>query len=792
MKLKEETDVQCYHCNTTCNHDIQVEEKVFCCEGCKSVYLILNQSNLCDYYKYRDASTLDIKPASNTGKFLFLDDEKVIARLLRFREGDTAVVQFYIPSIHCSACIWLLEHLGRLNDAVGNVQVNFQKKEALIHFNIARLSLRELTELLAGVGYEPLISLEDGRAKKRTVSRTLIYRLGVAGFAFGNIMLMSFPEYLGAALYKSEYLKVFPWLNLLLSIPVLVYSGWIYLDAAVKGLRKGLLNIDLPIALGMLVLFGRSAYEIISETGAGYLDSLAGLVFFLLIGRWYQERTYSALSFDRDYAAYFPLGVTMIEDGKEKGIALEDVRPGMRLVMRNNDLIPADGILVEGHARIDYSFVTGESDTIGKNPGELLYAGGRQKGSAIELIVEKAPDQSYLTSLWSARNDDAQPEGVAAVAEHVSRRFTVAILAISAVAAGVWAAIDPSQIALVVTSVLIVACPCALALSVPFAYGTAMRVLSKKGVYLRSSQTIQQFNAIDHLIFDKTGTLTSAEQSQVNWHGPALNLMQAEAISAITRSSSHPLSRMIHTNLNTRTTAAPTDFAETAGQGITAGYHNQAWQLGSAAMMGIPSSESVNNRSYVKQNGEVIGYFEFVRPFRGDLKPMMRDLQARYALHVLSGDGSRDGDRISAIFPAGTALMFQQSPAEKQAYVARLQEQGHAVCMVGDGLNDAGAIMQSDLGISVAEEAWHFTPASDVIVTVDQLTRLPELFRFAAQVKKTVQLSFLISLAYNVVGISVAVSGELTPLFAAVLMPLSSVTIVAFVSLRTLMRARAR
>jgi len=636
------------------------------------------------------------------------------------------------------------------------------------------------------VGYEPLISLSSGRKEKKRSDRSLYYRLGVAGFCFGNIMLLSFPEYLGAALYNEDYLRVFPYLNLVLSLPVLLYSSTIYIRSAWKGLRAKTLNIDVPISIGILVLFGRTAYEILSETGAGYADSLAGLIFFLLIGRWFQQKTYESLSFDRDYAAYFPLGVTQIVNGEEKGIALNDIQEGMRLLIRNNDLIPADSILVSGHGRIDYSFVTGESDTQSREPGSVLYAVGRQQGAPIEVVVQKRPDQSYLTSLWTQRTQQTPTEdGIAAVAEHVSRRFTIILLSISAIAAAVWLFVDPSRAAFVVTSILIVACPCALALSVPFAYGTALRVMAAQGAWMRSALVIEKFRHIKHIIFDKTGTLTVAQTGNPEWYGRPLSTQEQSALYNTVRSSSHPLSRSIQQWLKPWPLVHIAHFTEVAGEGIEALVDGTTVRVGSATFVGATKTDddTTDTRVYVSINGTVAGYYVFVRPFRSDLSPALTDLRSSgYQLHVVSGDSHRDEQRINALFNKHVQAHFGYGPDEKERYVQQLQQQGERVAMIGDGLNDAAAIHQADLGISVAEDAWHFTPASDVIIKANQLHRLPQYLRFSHSVQSIVTWSYVISLTYNVTGLGFAVTGNLTPLVAAVLMPLSSITVVAFVA----------
>jgi Cu+-exporting ATPase len=290
----------CFHCGEECKEDhIVFQEKDFCCTGCKTVFEILNESDLTYYYDIQEKP--GISPGASEGKFDFLDNEEITEKLLEFNENNTQIVNFLIPSMHCSSCIWVLENLGKLHKGVKSAQVDFPKKTVRISFSSEKISLKELVYLLSRIGYEPYISLKDYDEKDHRVDRSLIYKLGVAGFAFGNVMFLSFPEYFEVKEFWLEQFKhLFRWLMFAFSLPVVFYSGADYFISAYKGLRAKILNIDVPIALGIAVLFIRSTTEIILDLGTGFFDSLTGLVFFLLLGKFFQQKTYSYLSFERD------------------------------------------------------------------------------------------------------------------------------------------------------------------------------------------------------------------------------------------------------------------------------------------------------------------------------------------------------------------------------------------------------------------------------------------------------------------------------------------------------------
>jgi len=351
----------CYHCGADCGKNpIIFNEKKFCCNGCKTVFEILNANELTCYYDFEVApGTI---PNDIKGKYNYLDTPEIIEKLLEFNDGITSVVEFYIPSIHCSSCIWVLENLNKLNSGVTTSMVNFPKKTVRVTFKNTETSLKNIVELMTSIGYEPYISLEDADVKNKSIDKTLIYQVSIAAFCFGNIMLLSFPEYFEVEdFWLEKYKPLFRYLMFAMAIPVVLYSAKDYFISAFKGLRHKILNIDVPIALGISVLFIRSSIEIFFDFGSGFFDSLTGLVFFLLLGKFFQQKTYNFLSFERDYKSYFPIAVTKIFDGNEINIAVKDIKKGDRLLIRNEELIPVDGILINGNASINYSFVTGES-----------------------------------------------------------------------------------------------------------------------------------------------------------------------------------------------------------------------------------------------------------------------------------------------------------------------------------------------------------------------------------------------------------------------------------------------
>jgi len=600
---------QCTHCGELCgNTHIKIEDCHFCCEGCKMVYQILSDNDMIDYYSFEDTPGVSLKGKEMTS-FAYLDEIAIADQLLSFKEDNRSRITLHLPQIHCSSCLWLLEHLSRFNDAIISSRVNFLTKKATILFDHTRFSVRGLAELLSKIGYEPKLSLDNlGSSENRNrIDRQLIYKLGYAGFAFGNIMLLSFPEYLGFE--QASFKMYLGYINITLALPVLLFSGIDYLKSAYQGIQQRHLNIDLPIALGMITLFFRSVYEIISYAGEGYLDSFAGFVFFLLIGRWFQSYTHLALDFNRGYQSYFPISATVWKENQWVSRALDLIKTGDRLLVRNQELIPVDGTITKGRGRVDYSFVTGEADLISKSIGDPVLAGGKQKGSSIEMLVNKSVDQSYLVQLWD--EDVFHQKDLSAssrLISAISKYFTYAIISIALVTMIGWYFIDPSKAFNVFTAVLIVACPCALALAIPFTYGNVLRLIATRGVFLRNVNTIEDLQDIDIIVFDKTGTITDNNTIEITYSGRPLTEEEKVLVKSSCQHSSHPLSKAIVNHLKSTNTIDIDEYSDVIGKGIIASVGDQSLKLGSASFIfGAKKSSSSGSAVLVEINGKYIG-----------------------------------------------------------------------------------------------------------------------------------------------------------------------------------------
>lgn len=788
----------CVHCGEDCGkYPILWEDKPFCCNGCKTVFQILNQKELRQYYEIEKMPGIRVDTQEVGDKYAFLDLDEIKEKIYDFSDSGVSKITLFVPGIHCASCIWLLENLNTLNPGINQSMVNFPKKQVSITFRNDEVSLRQVVELLASIHYIPEITLDKlGQKQGSKSDRTLLLKIGITGFVLMNVMMYNFPEYLqGGELLGDNFKSWFGWLSLMLSVPVVVYSSSDYYLSAIKSLRHKIISIDLPIAIGIIILFLQSAYDIISGTGIGFLDSLSGLVFFLLLGKWYQGKTYQALSFERNYQSYFPVAVTIINDDSEEVIPLKKLKAGDRILVRNQELIPADSVLIKGKGNIDYSFVTGESLPVIKLENEAVFAGGRQVGSAIELLVSKAVEQSYLTQLWNQeKSTDKYFSRLNEMVNKVSQYFTIVILSIAILAGTYWLFFDKTLTVFVFTSILIIACPCALALTVPFTFGSTLRHFGRNGFYLKKAEVIEQLYKVTHIVFDKTGTITQNKAMHIEFVGDDLPESFIPRIKSLVRHSTHPLSTALFLNLEGDADIEIEGFKEIPGMGITGIIEGERMNMGSRKFVSgkDEKEESLKTKVYLFYKDKIWGYFFMENQYRDGLKEVIDDLNKSFTLHLLSGDNEAERENLKAIFGPASNLFFSQSPTDKLEYVKKLKENGARVLMVGDGLNDAGALNESDVGITIADDIYHFSPACDAILESTKFSKLSRYIRFTNFSISIVKISFIISFIYNIAGLYFAVSGMLTPVIAAILMPLSSVSVVAFATFSISWSARKR
>ena len=707
-----------------------------------------------------------------TDRYEVLAHDGVRARFLR-GDGAVAVAEFRVPSMHCPICARTLDGLRNQHPAIASTEADLGRRRLTVRFDETQLALPDLARLLDGAGHPPDLSLDHlrGGGSIDADARRMRRRIVVAGLCFVGIMLLSLPQMLGWE-WGRLFQKLSAALRLALALPVLVYSAAPYWQGAWRGLRDRRLSIDVPIVLGMVAIMGQSAHGMFAGGGEGYLDCLASLVFLLLTGKWFQRKTVDALAFDRDYAAYFPLATSRLTGADEEVVPVDALRPGDRIRVRHGELVPADAVLESEAADLDLGFVTGESLPVRFARGHEVGAGGRVQGGAAEFRVLREVNRSRLVSLWDSEAFRKPGGRVEALTDRVARWFTPVVVALAALAAGAWLWIDPGEAAFVFVAVLIVACPCALALAAPFGFGTLMRLFGRRGMYLRNGQVAETMAGVRSLVMDKTGTLTRLDAETVRFVGEPLSAREELGFRSLAAQSTHPLSRRIAGKPDG---VLPVDgFEERSGEGVSGRVDGRTLRLGSAAWCGAPDSAGSGVQAAV--DGEWRGTYRLEQSLRDGLDRFAEGARD-YDLTLLSGDVERGREELAALFGERLRFRYRQDPHDKLRVVGELRENGGPVMMMGDGLNDAGALRAADVGVAVTDDLFSFTPACDAILDAASLPALPAMLAASRRTLRVVKCCLGLSIAYNLVGFGFAAAGALSPLVAAVLMPVSSATV---------------
>ncbi len=774
----------CYHCGAdiTINRVLHEDGHVFCCEGCKNVYEILSQNELSCYYDLSEKPGQTQSTKLQQNRWDALEEPSIRSKFVTFSDGTKTQVEFYVPQMHCKSCIYLLENLQKLNSHVYHSQVDFLRQRVKIQFNEKELKLKELVALMAKIGYEPYWSMETLQESQKQQDREAWLKTGIAGIAFGIIMMLSLPEYLAwnEELYEPGLENLFRYLSLFFGTITFWYSASEIYQSAWKGFLNRYVHIDAPIFLSLIVTYSRSLYEILSGTGAGYLDSMSGIIFLLLLGRRFQAIQKTKIAFDKSYLSFFPLAVRVKEEEKFHFQEVNELKVGQILVIGNEEVVPADSVLLKGQANIDYHFVTGESQLQEVKVGETIYAGGKQIGSNIEVGILKTVSESYLVSLWNHSDFQKDKINLTGFTQTAGRYFGVGILTVAILSSIFWFFYDPSQIWNVFTACLIVACPCALLLASTFTYGFAKNELAQKGLFLKNGLDIETLAEVDTIVFDKTGTLTHPNHAKISFQYVNNHFSESEIrfiTASITGSSQHPLSKAIFQWAN-HEYQEPTWFEELPGKGVQAKVQEHFVQLGNETWLEAPEKGL-----WLKIDGHFVGKFEYELPPMEGIDSMLLELKG-YEKWILSGDKNANKQLWKTWIPQNQQV-YGVSPIEKLEKIEELQKQGKKVLFIGDGLNDSGALKKADISIAVASQNTLFTPEADALIRLQNLYKLKNLIDYAKYAKKSLKKIFGFSLFYNAIGISLSVSALLHPLFAAALMMLSSFSIIGLARILT-------
>jgi P-type Cu2+ transporter len=766
----------------------------FCCAGCRSVYAIVKGSGLAGYYTQLDEGARQPAPSPSARKFQELDDPAFQAEHCRDEPSGMRGVELLLEGIHCSACVWLIERLARVEPSVQSTRLDLSRNVVSVCWDPARAPLSTVARALASLGYEPhaLGTKQDELARKR--DRELLLRLGLAGAAAGNVMLMGFALYSGAfSGMEAGYAALFRWGSFAIATPSVFWAGWVFLRGGWAAIRTRTPHMDLPVSIGILAGYVGGAVNTLRGDGEIYFDTLCTLIFLLLVGRYLQQSHHRRSTSQSELLlALAPQTARLVTDDGEREVPAAGVAPQALVRVQAGERIPVDGVIQAGHGSVDTSLLTGEPMPCELGVSERVYAGTTCQSGELVIRVECAGTATRLGRLMvSVEQTQKERPPIVRLADKVSGYFVVGILVVAALTFLLWLELDARHAVDHVVALLVVTCPCALGMATPLAVSVALRRAAKAGILFKSGEAVEALARPGVIVFDKTGTLTLGKPELVAWMGDTGYQAPLRALESL---STHPLALAIQRAFP-QNDLDVAEVSELPQGGISGNVAGHALLAGSAALVasrigGLPAwaeqlvSEHARNGNtpvLIVADGTVRAVAAFGDQLRPEARQSLEELhRLGFELHILSGDHRAVVNRVADQLGIPRRLALgEQTPEAKLENVASLREAGQNVIMVGDGVNDAAAMAAARVGIAVHGGAETCLRAADVFTTRDGLQVLVAAATGARRTLEAIRRGIGISLAYNLIGIGLAVLGILTPLWAAILMPLSSISVVS-------------
>ncbi len=794
----------CYHCGApveaTAPWSITLDGQrhPLCCPGCEAVAQAIVGGSLDSYYRFRTALPERPSPTpADEARYQVFDDPGLQDRFVR-QDGDAKLATLAVDGITCAACAWLIEHRLNALDGLENCAVNLSQHRLQVRWDSARLSLSRLLAEMDAIGY-PSQPYEPDQAQQRLKqqSRQMIRRLIVAAVGMMQVLMFSIPHYVDGGDLSTEFERLFAWLSLALTTPVVLYSAQPFFVGALRDLRTRVLGMDVPVALAIGGAFVASVWSVVSDSGDRYFDSVSMFTFFLLFGRYLESRarTHYGRSGNALASALPSAAVRLDEHGDEGVIPASRLVPGDRVRVSPGAQIPADGTLTSGLAQIDESLLTGESLPCLRRQGDTVHAGTLCMDSPIEVTVTRVGDDTRAASILDLTDRAfAHRPRIARLAEQVAHRFVLNLLVITALVALVWTLIDPSRSLWITLSVLVVTCPCALALATPTALTVAHGRLRRAGVLVTRADALETLAGLDRVVFDKTGTLTrgrmqlAEHRSLIDDAGgtnddeldPAAKGRHLALAAALETGSEHPIARAFAAWRDASCQAS--ELRNHPGQGVEGVIDGHRWRLGHPrfASLGQPAPELPGAGLWLLLacEGKPKAWFRLDDQPRDDAAETLAALAQRgLAVEILSGDRAVNVGQLAHTLGVDQ-WRGEAAPEDKLAHLKARQGQGEKVAMVGDGINDVPVLAGADLAIAMAGASDLTRTRADLVLLGEPLTGIVEAIEVARQTRRIIRQNLSWSVLYNVVALPAAALGFVPPWLAAIGMSLSSLLVI--------------
>jgi Cu2+-exporting ATPase len=800
----------CWHCGLPAEAGISATVggalRHFCCHGCRAVCEAIHAARLEGFYRRAPEGQV-LGPPPEPPKDLKLYDLDEVQQEVVSGSAEACEVNLLVEGIHCAACVWLIEQGLAQVDGVREARVNLTGRRLRVTWDSTRVRLSALLQRLAELGYSAVpFDPQAAEGSLQRQNRRLLYRMAFAGFAAMNLMWISIALYAGAD--EGEFRGLFHWIGFLIATPTLAYAGWPFYAGAWRGLRRLHLGMDLPIAIGASITYLYSLYVTVTGSGHVYWDTVVNFLFVILVGRYLEAISKrQAVSATQRLLDLQPRVATLLQDGEESIVPIRAVRPGDLVLVRPGETIPVDGSVIRGRSRVDESMLTGESTPVPRAVGDQVSAGTLNGTGVLEVRVSAVLRDSALGRIVQlVESAQASKAPIQCTADRIVPWFVAVTLALAALTFAFWVRQDAETALMAATAVLIITCPCAFGLATPMAIAVASGTGARNGILVKNGAVLETLSGIDHFVFDKTGTVTegrpqvvAAQDAAGAWslREPA-SLSEPRrqvlaAVAALERRSEHPVARAVvdlaesagvsHKGL------AVEDFMAEPGLGVSGLVAGQAVVIGTpdwlrrhGVEVAAPVSQTADGDTEGLVHCAVDGIHRLElrlqdRP-RADAAETIRALRAD-GIHVtlLTGDRRQVAEAVAAEVGADQVIA-EVLPADKDAVIGRLRASGQRVAMVGDGINDAPALVRADVGIAVGSGTDVSIASADIVLIRHELAGVRDAGRLARRTLRVIRQNIGLSITYNLIMVPLAMAALITPLVAAISMPLSSLAVI--------------
>ncbi|QEP43762.1 heavy metal translocating P-type ATPase [Ectothiorhodospiraceae bacterium BW-2] len=802
---------RCFHCGLPLPQDEEIvshlkgERRDFCCHGCQAVCETIFAAGMEGFYERTPDAGLGARPPAPPQELTLYDLDEVQQEFIRASEGSTLrSIHLLVEGIHCAACVWLIERTLRTLPGVVGVAVNLSGKRLHLQWDNSRLALSTVLQKLADIGYSAVPfdpDVAEGRLQKQ--NRALLFRMAFAGFAMMNLTWISIALYSGAD--EGEFRSLFHWIGFVLATPTLLYAGWPFLRGAVTGLRHAHLTMDLPIAIGATVTWLYSTYITVVQPPLGevYFDTVVNFLFVILVGRFLESisKRHAVAATQRLFDLQ-PKVAIVLDGGEERVTPIRAVKVGQWVLVKPGQKIPVDGVILEGESEVDEAMLSGESLPVIKRCGDSVSAGTLNRLNPLQLEVAATLQQTALGKIITLVEEaQASKAPIQCTADRIVPWFVAATLLLAAITFLYWVGQEFEFALMAATSVLIITCPCAFGLATPMAIAVASGQGAKHGILLKNGAVLERLSQLHHFVFDKTGTLTEGAMRLQKLYLPESAAVEERRIielaAALEAQSEHPLAeaiiRLAKENDISLKQMLVSDIVNAPGEGMRATVAGHQVVIGTLNWLQqhhiSPLLQLVEQEQRVSQqlqtpvhfgcDGEHQALFAIADQLRETAKPLLQRLhRAGHSLTLLSGDRQAVADAVARHLAVPMSVIAEVKPDEKHHLIAQLQQQGEAVVMVGDGINDGPALIQADVGIAMGTGTDVSVESADIVLTDSDLNKIDLATQLAHRTLRTVKQNIAISFSYNIIMVPLAMAGFITPLVAAISMPISSLLVI--------------